>query len=414
MVISYFIPEIGSAAHVYHDLARAFISNNHEVTVITSYPRKYNLSTEDADKIFSNEEILDGIHVYRVENQVNRDNIISRGLEHFTLSSKFLKVFKRTKMDFDICLIYIPPLPLYKFAVKIKKIAGIPSILNFQDFHPQELTDVGVLKNPVIVSILKRMEREAYSSADQICVLTKGGVKYITDKGGHPNRISHIYNGTLVKSDAFNSNFKTQMNIENKFLITYAGILSQFQGLDSILDAAKILNDDDIIIYIVGDGVIKDHLESRINEERIINVVILPLQSREKYLNIINSSDITIISLDRRMKAPCFPGKTMNLMLAGKPIIAIVPESETSSVIREANCGIVIDPDNLKGITEAINLIKNDQEMSNAMGMNGRIFAASNFNIDLVVQKYEDLMNRMVQLEKGVNKSNKRYFSRRD
>lgn len=41
MVVAYFIPEIGSAAHIYYDLAKAFVKRGHEVDVITSYPRDF-------------------------------------------------------------------------------------------------------------------------------------------------------------------------------------------------------------------------------------------------------------------------------------------------------------------------------------------------------------------------------------
>ena len=39
MVVAYFVPEIGSAAHIYFDLAKTFVKKGHEVDVITSYPR---------------------------------------------------------------------------------------------------------------------------------------------------------------------------------------------------------------------------------------------------------------------------------------------------------------------------------------------------------------------------------------
>jgi len=47
LVVAYFIPEIGSAAHIYFDLAKAFAKQGHDVDVITSYPREFNLNKED-------------------------------------------------------------------------------------------------------------------------------------------------------------------------------------------------------------------------------------------------------------------------------------------------------------------------------------------------------------------------------
>jgi hypothetical protein len=43
MVVAYFITEIGSAEHIYFDLAKAFIKRGHEVDVITSYPRDFKI-----------------------------------------------------------------------------------------------------------------------------------------------------------------------------------------------------------------------------------------------------------------------------------------------------------------------------------------------------------------------------------
>lgn len=389
IVIAYFIPEVGSAAHVYYDLAKAFIAGGHEVSVITSYPRSYNLSKEDASKNFPTEEVLDGIKVYRVKNEVKRDNIVSRGLEHFTLSRKFIKVFKRTNMDFDVCLIYIPPLPLYRFALKIKKIAGIPSVLNFQDFHPQELTDVGVLKNPIVIRLLKKMEKEAYVKADQIVVLTEGGIDYVVSRGANPSKVAHIYNcAPKIELDKIKADFKEKEHIQNRFLITYAGILSPFQGLDNILDIAKLLDDPEILFYIVGDGMVRAHLESRINDERISNVKILPWQDRDNYLNIIKSSDVAIVSLDNRMKAPCFPGKTRDIMLLGVPILGLIPDSETARIINKIGSGIIVDPNDKDGAISAILRLKSDQKYLHSLGNNGKSFSLTELQSDNVSNNF--------------------------
>ena len=76
-----------------------------------------------------------------------------------------------------------------------------PSVLNYPDFHPQELTDVGVLKNGLIIKILEYIERSSYKNADFITVLSEGGIDYIVSRGGNPSKIEHIYNGCMI-SDA--------------------------------------------------------------------------------------------------------------------------------------------------------------------------------------------------------------------
>ena len=401
LVVANFVPEIGSAAHIYFDLSKAFVNHGHEVHVITSYPREFNLGENDKNKNFPLDEIIDGIHVHRCRHPAQRDNVVLRGLEHFVLPRYYFKIYKNLGIKFDACLMYIPPLPLYYLARKIKKYDGIPSVLNFQDFHPQELTDVGVLKNPLMIKILEHIERKAYKNADFITVLSKQGIDYVTERGGSKERIAHVYNGANVED--FNTIKKGSINSKllgqnGKTIVTYAGILSPYQGIDHILDVAIYLKDhEDIEFYIVGNGSVKQHLQERISNEDISNVRLFPFQPRDEYFNIINSSDISFISLDERMKAPCLPGKIKDLLGMGQPIIASVPKnSETADVVSEADCGIVVEPGNTEDLSKSILSIKNNDELKADMGRKGQKFFEENMDLEKNVAEYEKIFNIII------------------
>jgi glycosyltransferase involved in cell wall biosynthesis len=402
MVVAYFFPEIGSAAHVYLDLARAFARKGHDVDIITSYPRKYNCGNMDLKRVFPSDEEFEGIQVHRVKHPHTRDNLIIRGLEHFLLTYYYFKKYRQLNKKFDVCLMYIPPLPLYYLAKKIKKFDGTPTVLNFQDFHPQELTDVGVLKNPILIKILEHIERQAYRNADFITVLSPAGVDYIIQRGGNPEKIVHIYNGVILSDidTLFTSrNFKEHEGIQGKFLISYAGILSPFQGIDKILDVATDLKEyKDIIFYIVGDGMIKTHLETRINNENLENVRLLPLQPRDEYYNIINSSDINLISLDDRMNAPCLPGKTSNILAANKPLIAIAGKtSETYRVIKQIYPGFVVEPNNPEEFKRIIINIKDNPERAKRMANNCRKFFEENMALEKTTDNYIKIFMSLIK-----------------
>jgi len=396
IVVNNFYPEIGSASHIYFDLAKAFAKRGHKIDVITSYPRKFNLAKVDQERTFPLDEEIDGIKIHRSKHISLRDNMILRGGEHFLCPVYYLFTYFKLKKKFDSCLIYIPPLPLYFFARMIKRIDGTPSVLNFQDFHPQELTDVGVLKNSLLIKVMKYIEGQSYKKADFMTVLSEGGIDYIASRGGDPSKIEHIYNGCMI-SDAnepfAEKSFKKREVIEDKILISYAGILSPFQGLDNILNAAKeLMEHKDLIFYLVGDGLIRDHLEQRIKNEDISNVRLLPLQPREDYLNIINSSDMSIVSLDHRMKAPCIPGKLINLMAMKQALIAIVPlDSETAKVIRRSENGVVVRPGDVEELKRSILHFSENIRSLQAMGKNGYTFLMTNMDLNKIVLRYEEI-----------------------
>lgn len=408
MVVAYFPPEIGSAAHVYYDLAKAFLEKGHEIDVLTSYPRKFNLDKKDFNKEFPLEEEMEGIQVHRCNHFSIRDIELFRGLEHFYLPFQYFRAYKRLGKKFDVCLMYIPPLPLYYFARSLKKYDGTPSILNYQDFHPQELIDVnygGIKKNPIMIKLLEYLEKKSYKNADYITVLSEGGIKYVVDKGANPKNVTHIYNGTNISEiDKFKDkkDFKKKENIENKFLISYAGILSPFQGIDNILDVAKELNGhEDIVFYVVGDGMAKEDLEKRILNENISNLKLLKFKPRDEYFNIVNSSDISIVSLDKRMKAPCLPGKLTNLLAMKQGIIGIVSaESETANFIKKVKCGIVVEPGDINGFKNTILRFKDDLELIKEFGENGREFIEKNMDLKKNTQIYEILFNELTS-DKG-------------
>lgn len=400
LVVTYFVPEIGSAAHVYFDLAKAFVKKGHEVHIITSYPRDFNLNKKDVGKTFPLDEVIDGVHIHRCRHTAQRDNVILRGFEHFVLSRYYFKKYKSLNIDFNAVLMYIPPLPLWHLAKKIKKYDGTPSILNFQDFHPQELVDVGVMKNPIWIKIMEYIERRAYKHADYITVLSKKGVDYVVNKGADPKKVTHIYNGLLLdfsKEKQLKKDFKKKQNIEKKTLVTYAGILSPYQGIDAILDVAKKLKEnDDFVFYIVGEGSEKNHIKQRILKEDIANVCLLPFQKREDYFNIINSSDIALVTLDKRMKAPCLPGKIKDLLALKKPIIASVSKNtETADFIKETKAGIVLDSDSTDDLYNNLLLIKDKKDLKNKMGENGKLFLKKNMDIRKNVEKYENIFEKM-------------------
>jgi colanic acid biosynthesis glycosyl transferase WcaI len=406
LVVAYFHPEIGSAAHLYFDLAKAFADQDHEVHIVTSYPREFNLQSEMRGSQFSLDESISGINVHRCKHLAVRDNVVVRGIEHFSLPRIYLKRIKGLNLHFDGCIIYLPPLPLYKLGVKLNE-SKIPSILNIQDFHPQELMDVGVLKNKIAINYLLKEERAAYESARMITVLSEKGVNYVIERGADPSRVRFVYNSVDLNRiciDSISQEAMLKPGDRSKFIITYAGVLSPFQGLDTILDVAKrISNEKDIEFYIVGDGMVRKQLQERIESEEITNVKMLPILPREQYEQILCESQLCLVTLDRRMSAPCLPGKLLNLMAYSKPILAIVPrESETANLVSVSGSGIVVDPLDFDKISDSIMKLKNSEETCDRLGKSGRHFLETHMKAEDRVSFYINLFD-IIKTKDGIN-----------
>lgn len=398
VIVPHYPPEIGSAAHLYHDLVNSISSRDHEVTVLTSCPRGYNL-TDNGSRV-SEHEVNNGVEIVRCKIASKRDVLLIRGMEHFLMPIMFYRQFLKMRKKFDVALIYIPPLPLAFLGIALSKIHDIRVVGNFQDFHPQELIEGGLMSsNGLMVRTYEWMEKTAYDELDYITVLSEGGLEYIRARSHRDSNMEHIFNSTdIIEIDGYGQkrDFKEKNGLESSFLITYLGILSPFQGLDIILDVAKQIDAPDVVFVIAGDGIQKRHLFERVERESIKNVLMLEMQPRDEYYNILKSSDVSLIVLDSRMKAPLIPGKTVNIMACGIPVLAIVPkESETANVILEADCGLISEPDDNVGIVENIKILKNDAALRQRMGINGKQFVNSLMNLERNTELYERIFKEL-------------------
>jgi colanic acid biosynthesis glycosyl transferase WcaI len=141
----------------------------------------------------------------------------------------------------------------------------------------------------------------------------------------------------------------------------------------------------------------RSRLESRIAEEHLDNVRLLPLQPRDEYFNIISSSDLSIVSLDSRMRAPCIPGKMINLLATSQPILAMVSQdSETSRFVKEARCGFIVEPRDIESMRQKILELKDNDALKKELGRNGRNYLEKYMRIELVCAQYEKIFENLV------------------
>ena len=99
------------------------------------------------------------------------------------------------------------------------------------------------------------------------------------------------------------------------------------------------------------------------------------------------------------MKAPCLPGKMLNLLSMKQPIIAHVPsDSETASVVKKAKCGIVVDQGDMDSITKAIDWLKKHPDEAKQMGENGHNAVVTKYNWENEEKKIISLYRSVLKI----------------
>ena len=152
--------------------------------------------------------------------------------------------------------------------------------------------------------------------------------------------------------------FIQEMGLKDKFVVQYSGNMGLWNEIKTLGRAVK-KNIENVEFVFVGGGSREKELFDEFSLEEQKNVLILPFQPNENFNNILSASHVHLVTLREGLEGMAVPCKIYGIMAAGRPVIAMVPEySEIAFLVREEQCGIVINPTDLDGFIKAISFVE--------------------------------------------------------
>lgn len=403
LITPFFPPEIGSAAHLYYELGQALSFRGHEVTVLTGLPRYHVM---DRGRRSSSRPVVrenfQGLRVWRVFNLDIPWNIaLLRGLDQVVsgLTAFFVGL---GLPPFDAALVYSPPLPLALAALALCRLRRRPLVANIQDLFPQSAIDLGVLNHRLLIRMFRGLESLLYRQADLCVVHSRGNRQHLLALGAGARRVQVIPN--WVDTDAIRpgprrNSYRTGQGWNRRFVVSFAGVMGLSQDLDTVLDAAALLKDyDQIVFLLVGDGVAKPGLMTRVRREHLDNVVFLPMQPPKKYPEVLAASDVCLATLRAEVRTPVVPSKILNIMAAGRPVLAAMDlKGDAPRLIADAGAGVCLPPGDAPALAEAVLRLYRDRKWGQQMGARGRRYAVQHFSLARSVARWEKVLGLVAE-----------------
>ncbi len=401
LITAYFPPEIGSASFLFYELGKKLVERGHKVTVITGYP-SYNVDMRKLPLKYKKgiclKENIDGMKVVRLKTlRLPRYIPIARGIDQFlTAFIFFIGGLFLKKQSFDRVAVYSPPLPLGLAALAISRIKKVQFVLNVQDLFPQSAIDLGILQNRFLIHAFERLETFIYKKADFVTVHSEGNRQHVLSKAVNPAQVLTIPNWIdtdLVRPGDRNNDFRKEFALGDSFIISFAGVIGYSQDLDVVIESASFIKEEDIVFLIVGDGVEKERLQNKVRMKNLKNVIFLPMQPKDKYVELLAASDACLVTLHESVKTPVVPSKLLSIMAAARPVIASLPlEGDAPKIIEESGCGICVKAGASKELADAVKSIHSNRQLGQQYGERGRRYAEDNFSLKKCVSLYETLL----------------------
>lgn len=394
-------PQLYSISLMMQQLAAELSSRGNNVTVITPWLKDNGIGK--VSEFSYGLSIENGVRVVRVKTlPLHKVNFLIRGVSQLLLPYLFWNNIRKYCSDIiDVVIVYSPPLPLALLGKRIKEKYGAKYILNIQDIFPQSAIDLSIMNNKILIKYFEYMESKVYKAADKITSHTISSRGFLINKKGVPSEKIHYIPNWIEVGPYMNSKtsssvfFRNKLLIEGKFIVLFAGVMGQSQGLELIIKAAsKLKHISEICFLFLGDGMEKNELMKLADALKLENVIFHPFISQEDYSEILKEVDLGLISLSPKVKTPVIPGKILGYMLASIPILAIINrESDGHEMISEAVCGYTVVSDSSpEELAEMFIRCFNQRSKLVEMGANGHDYVTKNFTKDICVDKLIKLL----------------------
>ncbi len=382
----------GSTGIRSYEMARRAVLNGHTITMVCGSYGGGETGLTGQFKSGRREGIVDGIHIIEFDLAYsNADGFLKRSLTFLKFALKSIGI--ALTRNYDVVFATTTPLTAGIPGIFARWLRRKPFVFEVRDLWPELPKEMGVIKNPVILSLMSMLEWASYRSAHRCIGLSPGIVNGIVKRGVKKSKIELVPNGCDLNLFSCGEDPWRPEGVENSDLMAiFTGTHGIANGLNSAIDAASELQKrgrKDIKLVFVGQGKLKDSLVERAAKEKLTNVVFHEPVNKAKLAGLMKSADIGMQLL---ANIPAFyfgtsPNKFFDYISAGLPVLNNYP-GWLSEMIVKHECGFSIPPDDPSLFADALEKAAENRESLNKMGRNARKLAEAEFDRQKLADKW--------------------------
>jgi colanic acid biosynthesis glycosyl transferase WcaI len=299
---------------------------------------------------------------------------------------------------FFLPLLFLILYPLKKFSY---------TIVLF-DLYPGTLESNSIIsKNGMLSRMLAFMYRRVYINSKDIITIgrcmQKSVIQFIPN---FKNKIHYIpiwcnndnfvHKGTR-KNFPQSSKFRSQWGFDfDTFIVAYSGNLAKYHPIEDLVKTAKsLLHERKIQFLFIGEGSKKDLAIKYCESNNLSNCHFRTYVKREDLAVAFSEFDCSLVCLNKSQTGNSVLSKTIGLMSAGIPIIALVSEeTETSMILKEHNCGLICPIDSPQLLSEKILQLYNDPKQRDEMSRNARSAVSESLHIKYISKHFFNVITK--------------------
>jgi putative colanic acid biosynthesis glycosyltransferase WcaI len=399
-----YAPERTGVGKYTGEMAEWLQGRGHQIRVVTAPPYYPAWKVGAGYRGWSyRRESLHGVDVYRCPLWVPETPNGFRRLLHllsFAVSSvpvMLRQIFWRP----DRIFVIEPTLFCAPCALVTARLANAQAWLHIQDFEAEAFFGLGFSSGGFFRKCVTAVEGWLMRRFDRVSSISRQMVARLSGFGIPEDRTTIFPN--WVDTDRIRPGIRGRAFREewglgpDRKIVLYAGSMGNKQGLEMVLETAKVLQNDDpdIMFLLVGEGSGKEVLVQRAGALGLRNVVFKPPQPPEDFPALLTLADVHLVVQKKGVSEAFMPSKLTGILAAGgKAIITADEDTELGRLVKD-NPGIAVQvpPENQRLFQEALRAELSED--GNGAGINqvARNYAERNLAKDGILSQFEKVLS---------------------
>lgn len=280
-------------------------------------------------------------------------------LASFALSS-LPPLLKQVFWRPDRIILVAPTLICAPGAIALAKLTGAASVVHVQDYEVDALFGLGMVKAGVISKVAHSIECFLLNAFDRVSTISSGMLNRATQKGIEKDSIIFFPNWSETERferAKYSDELLTRLGVPaGQKVILYAGNIGEKQGLDIIIDAAKVMQQRDMVFLIVGEGAGKSRLQAQVRKAGLSNIVFAPLQPYEDLPKLLASASCHLVIERRGAADAVLPSKLTNILaVSGNAVITADADTSLGRLcIEHPGISVCVEPESSTALVAGI------------------------------------------------------------
>lgn len=299
----------------------------------------------------------------------------------------------------DVVFVVEPPLFCAPQAWLMARLSGARAWLHVQDFEVDAAFELGLLRAPWLRRMALAIERFWLRRFDRVSTISETMLDGLASKGVDSDKrrlFPNWVDPAVIHPMDQPSPMREALGLpEDAVVALYAGNMGEKQGIEVVLEAAKIMQGEGGIRFVLcGEGAARPRLQARY--AGLNNVTWLPLQPMDKLNPLLNLADVHLLPQRADAAGLVMPSRLLGMLASGRPVLATAAADNRLATI-VAQCGVLTEAGDVVALATALRQLASEPARRSELGTAGRRIAQEQFSTETVLGNFDNALNEVLR-----------------